>query len=258
MSGRSGAVRRRRLVDRARRPGPHPGQEPGPCRAGRTRGRHDPVGAQDRRLPGPAAHRRSGRRARRAGRRTPRRPAPGGSRRGRPSPADPGRTGAAVGPVGRGGPLARAGAAGGATGALASRPRPGTLGAGHPAQPLARTARAGREGRCGPAAGRCGAGRLLGISAVRPGVLCAARDAPAESIECFRECGRRLLARRWTNPALLPWRSLAADALGRLGRRAAAARLALEEQELAERWGVWPARCWSVRQSGSRTIGEEN
>ncbi|MDH6142638.1 tetratricopeptide (TPR) repeat protein [Kitasatospora sp. GP30] len=90
------------------------------------------------------------------------------------------------------------------------------------------------------------------------GVLCAARDAPAESIECFRECGRRLLARRWTNPALLPWRSLAADALGRLGRRAAAARLALEEQELAERWGVWPARCWSVRQSGSRTIGEEN
>lgn len=58
-----------------------------------------------------------------------------------------------------------------------------------------------------------------------------------EAAALFEECGRALLARRWRNPALLPWRSFGAVAHARGGRADDAARLAAEEVRLAERWG---------------------
>lgn len=55
------------------------------------------------------------------------------------------------------------------------------------------------------------------------------------------ECGRRLLARHEVNPALLPWRSLAALAHQATGDVAEAARLVAEERELAVGWGALSA-----------------
>ncbi|GAA3677787.1 LuxR family transcriptional regulator [Lentzea roselyniae] len=52
------------------------------------------------------------------------------------------------------------------------------------------------------------------------------------------ECGERLLAWGAPNPAHRPWRSHAALAQLRLGRRQEALQLALEELELARRWGA--------------------
>jgi DNA-binding CsgD family transcriptional regulator len=58
-----------------------------------------------------------------------------------------------------------------------------------------------------------------------------------EALENFQECGRRMLARQWTNPALLAWRSMAAIALRALGRDEEAVLLVGEEIRLAELWG---------------------
>ncbi|MCP2164001.1 LuxR family transcriptional regulator [Goodfellowiella coeruleoviolacea] len=65
----------------------------------------------------------------------------------------------------------------------------------------------------------------------------AVGDASA-ALADLRECGRELLARGWTNPALLPWRSVAALAHHALGEQSAAARLLAEEQQLAAAWGA--------------------
>ncbi|MGC0379435.1 AAA family ATPase [Streptomyces sp. SAI-229] len=70
------------------------------------------------------------------------------------------------------------------------------------------------------------------------GLLAQADDDPHRARSLFRACGRWLLQYGWTNPALLPWRSGAAEAAHALGDTAQALRLAREELELAERWGT--------------------
>ncbi|WP_240167346.1 AAA family ATPase [Streptomyces noursei] len=60
----------------------------------------------------------------------------------------------------------------------------------------------------------------------------------AEAVELFKEGGRWLLRRQWVNPAVLPWRSLAARVLITLGDREQARRLIDEELTLARRWGA--------------------
>ncbi|WP_308130223.1 helix-turn-helix transcriptional regulator [Kitasatospora aureofaciens] len=69
--------------------------------------------------------------------------------------------------------------------------------------------------------------------------------SPAEAGELLRESGRRLLSRHQLNPALLPWRSLAALASHALGDRAEAARLSEQEVRLARRWGAPTTVGWA-------------
>ncbi|SFW75847.1 AAA family ATPase [Amycolatopsis australiensis] len=54
----------------------------------------------------------------------------------------------------------------------------------------------------------------------------------------LRECGRRLSARGWANPELLPWRSAAAKCLVAAGERDDARRLLAEELAAAKEWGT--------------------
>ncbi|MEW1660163.1 LuxR C-terminal-related transcriptional regulator [Streptomyces sp. NPDC093707] len=72
-----------------------------------------------------------------------------------------------------------------------------------------------------------------------------------ETLRLSRECGRRLLRRQWTNPALLGWRPLAAEACLETGDRTEAHRLRDEELSLADRWGTagarGSARLWTQR-----------
>jgi DNA-binding CsgD family transcriptional regulator len=75
--------------------------------------------------------------------------------------------------------------------------------------------------------------------------------------EWSRESGRRLLRRQWTNPALLPWRSLAARAACMLGDQADAVRLAREELDLASRWGAPVTLGWAEHCMALLDVGEE-
>ncbi|MFF3074125.1 LuxR C-terminal-related transcriptional regulator [Kitasatospora sp. NPDC057904] len=68
---------------------------------------------------------------------------------------------------------------------------------------------------------------------------------PAEAAELLRECGRRLLSRHRLNPALLPWRSVAALAHHALGDPDEAVRLSEQELRLARRWGAPIAIGWA-------------
>ncbi|MFE1962168.1 AAA family ATPase [Streptomyces sp. NPDC059479] len=68
--------------------------------------------------------------------------------------------------------------------------------------------------------------------------LAAVDERWTEALELSKECGRLLLRRGWSNPALLCWRPLAATAVRALGDRAEAARLSLSELTLARRWGT--------------------
>lgn len=70
------------------------------------------------------------------------------------------------------------------------------------------------------------------------------------------ECGRGLLARGWTNPSFVPWRSAAA--LARLGRgdRAGATRLAAGELAAARAWGSAGAIGTALLAVGRVTEGE--
>ncbi|MFB7633536.1 LuxR C-terminal-related transcriptional regulator [Streptomyces sp. NPDC056149] len=72
-----------------------------------------------------------------------------------------------------------------------------------------------------------------------------------ETLRLSRECGRRLLRRRWTNPAVLGWRPLAAEACLETGDRTEAHRLRDEELSLADHWGTagarGSARLWTQR-----------
>jgi hypothetical protein len=70
------------------------------------------------------------------------------------------------------------------------------------------------------------------------GVLALRFDRPGVAARHLQECGRRLLAKRWTNPAVLPWRSLAALALRACGQDGEAVRLVTEELDLAAAWGA--------------------
>lgn len=60
----------------------------------------------------------------------------------------------------------------------------------------------------------------------------------ADALADLLECGRRQTAWQQDNPAILPWRSLAALAHRALGRADRAARLAHQELEQAEAWGA--------------------
>ncbi|MEV0374009.1 LuxR C-terminal-related transcriptional regulator [Streptomyces sp. NPDC050636] len=60
----------------------------------------------------------------------------------------------------------------------------------------------------------------------------------AQAVELFKESGRWLLRKQWTNPIVLPWRSLAARACLPLGDHEQAQRLIQEELTLARQWGA--------------------
>ncbi|MFD0381463.1 LuxR C-terminal-related transcriptional regulator [Streptomyces stramineus] len=64
-----------------------------------------------------------------------------------------------------------------------------------------------------------------------------ARDRREQALADLLECGRRLLARQATNPALLPWRPAAASACVSPADPVATALLA-EEQHLMRAWGA--------------------
>ncbi|MFI7704286.1 AAA family ATPase [Nonomuraea sp. NPDC049480] len=66
-----------------------------------------------------------------------------------------------------------------------------------------------------------------------------------KAIELFRECGRWLSQRNRLNPAIMPWRSMAARACRRLGDVEQALRLGQEELSLARRWGAPSALGWA-------------
>ncbi|MBT2887165.1 helix-turn-helix transcriptional regulator, partial [Streptomyces sp. McG5] len=70
------------------------------------------------------------------------------------------------------------------------------------------------------------------------GVLARTDDEPHQAREHFRACGRWLLRHGCANPAVQPWRSLAAEAAHTLGDTEEAARLVDEEVRLARRWGA--------------------
>ncbi|MFK0294511.1 AAA family ATPase [Streptomyces sp. NPDC090442] len=72
------------------------------------------------------------------------------------------------------------------------------------------------------------------------------------------ECGRGLLARGWTNPAVVPWRSAAAAARLGCGDRAGAERLAAEEHAAAEAWGSASAAGTALLALGLVTEGERS
>ncbi|MFC5723461.1 AAA family ATPase [Streptomyces gamaensis] len=89
-----------------------------------------------------------------------------------------------------------------------------------------------------------GAGQETGLARAfwlyaRGRVLLARRE-DAAALADLQECGRLLLARQVLNPALLPWRSAAAEALHRLGDTEAAEHLTAEEGRLTRAWGAAP------------------
>ncbi|MGW2153949.1 AAA family ATPase [Nonomuraea sp. NPDC001699] len=61
---------------------------------------------------------------------------------------------------------------------------------------------------------------------------------PAAALREIDECGRVLLAKGWSNPALLPWRSVAAAAHAALGNGEVARRLTKDAVERARVWGA--------------------
>ncbi|MGW3077966.1 AAA family ATPase [Kitasatospora sp. NPDC001132] len=72
------------------------------------------------------------------------------------------------------------------------------------------------------------------------------------------ECGRGLLARGWTNPAVVPWRSAAAVARLGCGDRAGAERMAAAEHAAAEAWGSASAVGTALVALGRVTEGERS
>ncbi|GAA1012187.1 hypothetical protein Aple_008440 [Acrocarpospora pleiomorpha] len=61
---------------------------------------------------------------------------------------------------------------------------------------------------------------------------------PEAALRDINECGRVLLSRGWTNPAVLSWRGVAAAAHSACGNSATASRLAVEAVERAREWGA--------------------
>lgn len=70
------------------------------------------------------------------------------------------------------------------------------------------------------------------------GLLELVHDRPGAAVRYFEECGRDMLGRGWSNPLLLPWRSMAAVGHRAMGRHRAADRLVTAETTLASRWGT--------------------
>ncbi|GAB3152705.1 hypothetical protein GCM10027258_54160 [Amycolatopsis stemonae] len=70
------------------------------------------------------------------------------------------------------------------------------------------------------------------------GAVLLAEGRPDEALAHLRECGRRLSARGWENPELLPWRSAVAKCLVARGDREDARRALSEELAAANAWGT--------------------
>ncbi|WP_214104292.1 AAA family ATPase [Acrocarpospora catenulata] len=84
---------------------------------------------------------------------------------------------------------------------------------------------------------------------------------PEAALRDINECGRVLLSRGWTNPAVLSWRSVAAAAHSACGNGEAARRLAVEAVERAREWGAPSALglahlCASRVLSGAEAMSE--
>jgi hypothetical protein len=67
--------------------------------------------------------------------------------------------------------------------------------------------------------------------------LALRRDDPDAAFLLAEECGRRMVARGWTSPVILPWRFLCARALRAKGDVDRAVRLCSEEIDHARSWG---------------------
>ncbi|MFI6132882.1 AAA family ATPase [Micromonospora sp. NPDC051141] len=83
-----------------------------------------------------------------------------------------------------------------------------------------------------------------------------AQRSTEAALEDLRECERRLRSWRHTNPAVCPWRSYTALAVAATGAGVEARRLAIEEVELARRWGGAGAVGLALRVLGTVTEGE--
>ena len=104
----------------------------------------------------------------------------------------------------------------------------------------------GEEGSWEGAFRRASRGRLRSLQG---------RDS--EAVDDLLEAGSWLEAMGALNPAYLPWRSLAAAPLARLGDRNQALKFADEEVELARAWGAPRALGMSLRSAGLLAGGEE-
>ncbi|AXE24208.1 helix-turn-helix transcriptional regulator [Streptomyces globosus] len=87
-------------------------------------------------------------------------------------------------------------------------------------------------------------------------VAAAGRDT-AEAVHLLRECGRLLLHRAHLNPALLPWRSVAARLLRAAGQEAEAHLLGSEELRLARKWGAVGPVGWAELNAGPAAAHED-
>jgi hypothetical protein len=88
-------------------------------------------------------------------------------------------------------------------------------------------------------------------------VLALVSGDPAEAVARVDECGRWMLARQWVNPAVLPWRSVAAAALAATGDHERAARTCVRDLELARRWSA-PSAVARAHLSCAAVIGGEH
>jgi DNA-binding CsgD family transcriptional regulator len=87
--------------------------------------------------------------------------------------------------------------------------------------------------------------------------LMLAQGRTTEGLEELLACGRRFTAQGGRNPAVVAWRSGAALALLKLGRREEARALATEELALACRWGAPRALGRALRTAGLIEGGEQ-
>jgi DNA-binding CsgD family transcriptional regulator len=87
--------------------------------------------------------------------------------------------------------------------------------------------------------------------------LRAAQEQPSAALADLRECGRREDAWGELNPALIPWRSLAAEVLGGLGELQEARALAQEDLAQARRFGAPRALGIALRANARVTDGPE-
>ncbi|MGK3202872.1 AAA family ATPase [Amycolatopsis sp. MEPSY49] len=88
------------------------------------------------------------------------------------------------------------------------------------------------------------------------GATLLAEGRADQALAPLRECGRRLSARGWENPELLPWRAAVARCLVASGERAAARLLLGEELAAANAWGT-RAAVGGAHLAAALTLGPE-
>lgn len=82
-----------------------------------------------------------------------------------------------------------------------------------------------------------GAGFVRALMMLARADLALRRGDPDTALSLAEECGRRMLAKGWSSPAVLPWRSLCARALHAKGDVDRAVLLCGEEIDHARSWG---------------------